>query len=349
MSENTKVLLKICLAVIAISAGVGGLFGLTQSEYQIVGFWRGALAGALISAPIATFELFYASGRAGRSLREGPLWRFLLVRTGVYTLATLIGEFLSRLPFIGTLAASGIGLDAALLSSFVFTMVIAAVFNFLLVVNQLLGKNVLFNLVTGRYHRPRQEVRVFLFADMVGSTGIAEQIGNQRFLQLLNSCFFDITEPVLLYGGEIYRYVGDEVIVTWKSGDRVANARAFDCVSAIEAIFSTKADEYWRDFGVSPSFRMALHSGSVVAGEIGDYKREITFLGDVVNTTARIVQACRELNHPILASGDLVDKVRIPAGVAVEPLGAFELRGKTEKVELYSVRTGTGADIQPGP
>ena len=130
LSENTKVLLKICLVVIAISAGVGGLFGLTQSGYQIVGFWRGALAGTLISAPIATFELFYASRRAGRSLREGPLWRFLFVRTGVYTLATLIGELLSRLPFIGTSAASGIGLDAALLTSFVFTMVIAAVFNF---------------------------------------------------------------------------------------------------------------------------------------------------------------------------------------------------------------------------
>jgi len=340
--------LKICLTVIAVSAFFGGVFGLTQSEFQIVGLWRGALAGALISAPIATFELFYARGVAGRSLRQAPLWQFLLVRTGVYTLATLIGELLSRLPFIGTTAASGIGLDSALLFSFAFTMVVATVFNFLLVVNQLLGKNVLLNLFTGRYHRPRQEARIFLFADMVGSTGIAEQIGNERFLQLLNSCFFDITEPVLRHGGEIYRYVGDEVIVTWKTGDRVANSRAFACGMAIDALFKARSVEYEREFGVAPAFRIALHSGQVVAGEIGDFKREITYLGDVVNTTARIVQACRETGQPILASAGLVGLTKAVAGMNLKPLGDFKLRGKSEMVELYSVGVGAQAEVRAG-
>ena len=97
-----------------------------------------------------------------------------------------------------------------------------------------------------------------------------------------------------------------------------------------------------------PAFRIALHSGPVVAGEIGDYKREITYLGDVVNTTARIVQACRETGQAILASADLVGVTEAPAGMDLKPLGEFKLRGKSEMVELYSVGAGVQAEIRTG-
>ncbi len=337
MSEQNKSSLQICLMVIMISAVAGGFFGLPQNEYQISGFWRGALTGTLISAPIVFFEVFFINGKGGRSLRKAPLWVFFTARTAVYTAATLVGESLARLPFTELAMSGTIALDAALFSTFVFTIVITSIFNLILVVNQLLGKNVLFNLLTGRYHRPRREERIFLFADMVGSTAIAERLGNEAFLRLLNRCFFDIGEPVLRYGGEIYRYVGDEVIVSWKLGDRKANMRALNCATAISEALGKGQAGFLRDFDVAPVFRVALHAGPVVAGEIGDYKREVTFLGDVVNTTARIEQVCGKMERSILASADIINMSDTPPGMVLENLGPVKLRGKAEPMELYAI------------
>jgi adenylate cyclase len=50
---------------------------------------------------------------------------------------------------------------------------------------QLIGPNVLGSLLTGRYCHPREEQRIVLFLDLVG-TGIAERIGNARFHALLS-------------------------------------------------------------------------------------------------------------------------------------------------------------------
>ena len=54
-----------------------------------------------------------------------------------------------------------------------------------------------------------------MFLDLKGSTAIAEKIGNQQFFKLLSDFYSDITDMILQTKGEIYQYVGDEVIVSW--------------------------------------------------------------------------------------------------------------------------------------
>ena len=77
--------------------------------------------------------------------------------------------------------------------------------------------------------------------------------------------------------------------------------------------------------------------GPVVAGEIGDYKREITYLGDTVNTGARIQQACRDLDRQILVSDALVKAANVPAVLHLEDMGSVSLRGKAESVALFAL------------
>ena len=83
----------------------------------------------------------------------------------------------------------------------------------------------LFNLFTGKYHKPREERRIFMCLDLKSSTSIAEKLGDIQYHCLLNQFFFDITKCILYTDGEIYRYVGDEVVVSWsmKSGLQNAN------------------------------------------------------------------------------------------------------------------------------
>ncbi len=67
----------------------------------------------------------------------------------------------------------------------------------------------------GRYHRPRAEERFFLFIDIVGSTPVAEKLGALSVHRYLDRIFQAASDPVDDYRGEVYQYVGDEMVVTW--------------------------------------------------------------------------------------------------------------------------------------
>ena len=112
-----------------------------------------------------------------------------------------------------------------------FSLAAAFVFVFILDVNSLLGQNVLINFITGRYYAPRLESRVFLFIDMEGSTGLAERLGPLAFHRLVNRFVLDLTQPIVAARGEIHRYIGDELIATWKLEEGIAAAGASRPVS----------------------------------------------------------------------------------------------------------------------
>src|SRR6185437_62503 len=111
----------------------------------------------------------------------------------------------------------------------------------------------------GRYHNPRIEERALLFIDMRASTAIAERLGELSYLRLLNRFVGDVSFAVAEAGGAIHKYVGDEVIATWRLGP-VANPPA--CVSAVFAArdrIAAQGPAYEREFGVVPDFRASLH------------------------------------------------------------------------------------------
>ena len=70
----------------------------------------------------------------------------------------------------------------------------------------------------------------------------------------------------------------------------------------------------------------------------------IVFLGDTVNTTARLEQVARELDLPAIISGGLLRHTSMPAGLESFPLGQRRLRGKDLEVELHGLRSRNDAD-----
>jgi adenylate cyclase len=219
----------------------------------------------------------------------------------------------------------------------VFSFVVGWVYSFLDDVNHLLGHNVLFHFLTGRYYRPRQEQRVFLFIDMEGSTELAERLGELEFHRLVNRFVVDLSEAIVAWRGEVHKYVGDELIATWRLRDGVAEARCVRaCFEAFDRL-AARAPFYRREFGAAIECRAGLHCGPVVAGEMGSVKREIAFLGDTVNTTARVKEFCRQTGDRILASAQLVDRLALPADISKRPLGDRHLRGKRSDVALYAL------------
>lgn len=321
-----------------IGVSYGGLIGSMFRGTALIGAAIGAIDGAVITAPIAGIELFLLRTRWGRAVQEAPF----LVTFGAKWLAygTLISIVNLRSP--GVLVLGRMGLAAPLPASVAYLSVgfsFAAAFAFLFVfqVSQIVGPRTLGHIVLGRYHQPHLEERFFLFIDIRGSTTLAERIGPVAVHRFLARVFSLASDPIGDHRGEIYQYVGDEMVVTWRLGEGRPDARPIACLFAIAARLEAAAAEFQRDFDVAPRLRAALHAGPVISGEIGESKRDIVFHGDVMNTAARLEQATRDLDRQFLASAEAVNRLEGVDRYGLEPLGPRALRGRLAPVEVYAV------------
>jgi adenylate cyclase len=327
------------LWVTALAAALGATYSemeALQRGGQVLTVYylaRGALTGAVIAGILTSFDGFVLRGPLGAPLRRAPFSMHVAVRTGIYLVVILFGlKFGSYLfPSPGERGVESVDVLVSLATAFLFA--------FMVDVNTLLGQNVLLNFITGRYYAPRLESRVFLFLDMEGSTGLAERLGPLAFHRLLNRFVLDLTQPIVAARGEIHRYIGDELIVTWKLKDGTTDGRCVAaCFAAIDRL-ARHAPDYRREFGAAVTVRAGLHCGPVVTGEMGSVRKEIVFLGDTVNTTARIQELCRETGDRVIASADLIDRLELPPGIAKRSLGDLRLRGKGADLALYTLTT----------
>ena len=204
-------------------------------------------------------------------------------------------------------------------------------------VNDNYGQGVFKNMLLGRYHQPKQEDRIFMFLDIKGSTRIAEELGNIEYFKLLSRFFLDTSNPVLESSGEIYQYVGDEVVISWPLKVGLERSQALTCFFSIEDKINAKASQYQKEFGLVPEFKAGLHFGEVTIGEVGSLKKDIVFSGDVLNTTSRIQDQCNQFGVNLLVSKKLLDLMPEADRYHTKRLKEIALRGKQRPVTLYSV------------
>ena len=226
--------------------------------------------------------------------------------------------------------------DASFLSVVVYIVAGILVSQFYTEVSESIGHEVLNNFFTGKYHRPIEEERIYMFLDMRSSTTIAESLGHVMYFKMLREYFADLSEAVIQYSGEIYQYAGDEMIVTWGLKKGLQNNNCIQCFFAMKKIINGHAAKYREKFGVLPQFKAGLHCGKVTTGEIGVIKKEIIFTGDVLNTTARIQGLCNQFNVDILVSGELIKRLYPDPSLAIKSLGENQLRGRDEKMGLFT-------------
>lgn len=217
------------------------------------------------------------------------------------------------------------------------SLAISLVSNFMDELYRKLGSDAIYNLVLGKYHQVRQEERIFLFIDINNSTDIAEEMGELEFSHFLQDFFYDISEPIARYFGKVYQYVGDEVVVSWPLKRGLRFALCVRCFFAIQKQIRRYKEQYEKRYQRVPEFKAALHGGNVVVSEVGKYKSEIAYHGDVLNTTARILSKCHELQSELLVSDWVLTQLDMPKYLKSDAMGSFQLKGKQQEVELHSV------------
>ena len=320
------------LAVFAASVLFGATLGAGFSLYNA---YASIGTAVLIGLPLFTFEAFFVNSALGAGFRRWPFSRFVAARCAVWLAWIFVATVHSHRWLWSTEAVAWTGTDLWWTIAFSFTVSLVVVSA--LTLSRLIGPGVFRNLLLGRYHSPTEERRALLFIDLADSTAIAERIGATRFLALMNAIVYDIDAALEGSGGAIYRYVGDEAIITWRLDGTRDLSVAVEVVFRLRARIADRGEEYRSRFDVLPDFRAALHAGPVVAGEMGDRKLEIVLLGDTVNTTARIEQACRELDRAFLVSAEALALINLPNEAESERMPPAALKGKSRQVELYAI------------
>lgn len=203
-------------------------------------------------------------------------------------------------------------------------------------INEKYSPGVFFDILVGKYAQPRDERRIIMFIDMRDSTTIAEKLGHKDNYKFIRDFIYFISAGVMEYGGRIYQYVGDEIVISWPQSRRNAKKAVYALIEARKSLHKN-SDTFHREYGVTPEFKAAIHVGTVTIGEIGLIKRDLVMSGDTMNTAARMRTACNELNQKFIISKDFMDLVRLKDW-QVEPLGPIELKGKNTNVELFGLK-----------
>jgi class 3 adenylate cyclase len=173
-----------------------------------------------------------------------------------------------------------------------------------------------------------------LFADIVGSTPLAERLEPEDFTALIGGCVDRMCRAVEQFGGVIDAYMGDGIAAffgfpaaTEDDADRAASA-ALSVVRAIDGY----ADEVRKTWSLSElNVRVGVNSGQVAIGVVGAAERHPVALGDTMNVAARL-QGTAEPGT-IVIGGATARKLR--GRFLVTPLGHVAVRGRERPVEAW--------------
>jgi class 3 adenylate cyclase len=207
---------------------------------------------------------------------------------------------------------------------------------------RLIGGPLLTSVVLGTYHRPVRQQLIVMFLDLANSTRLAEAMGELRVHDLITRFFFDIDEPIRVFGGTVLAYVGDEVIVSWPvSGDPARNGRCLGCFVAIERKIASLEGAYEAEFELVPKFRAGLHAGPVIVSECGDAKRQLAYFGDTMNVAARLCEYCKTIGRRLVVSADALRLMMVPPDLAVGDGKSIAARGRRERLEVHVIEPRT--------
>ena len=175
-----------------------------------------------------------------------------------------------------------------------------------------------------------------LFADVVGSTSLAETMDPEDWTQLMNEVFDLMSTAVFRYEGTIAQLQGDAMLAFF--GAPVAHEDDPDraVLAALDMVAAT--DEFARQLkaqrGLDIRIRAGINTGPVVVGNVGtDLRYEYTALGDAMNVAARMQSAAEPGSILITANTQRL----VASAFDVEDLGEISVKGKAEPVHAYRV------------
>ena len=180
-----------------------------------------------------------------------------------------------------------------------------------------------------------------MFCDIRSFTTLSENMPSKKVVTILNRYFTSLEKCISSNKGIINKYMGDGLMALF--GAPIPSSRhqlnaylaSLDMRRALRELNSS----FEREGLPNLSFGIGLHSGNVVAGNIGAESRmEYTVIGDTVNIASRIEGVCKEYRRDFLISEDTALSImKADPSVRLELVDFAEIRGRSEKVKIFGL------------
>lgn len=219
----------------------------------------------------------------------------------------------------------------------VYFVISSLVFSFLKIAKERFGRESFIKLLVGKYRKPTEENRVFMFLDLKSSTTIAEKLGHLAYSKLIQECFLDLNLVLDAHSAEVYQYVGDEAVLSWNFKHAVKRNNCVALFFAFQRRLLKRAPYYQKTYGHVPEFKAGLHGGKLIVVEVGSVKKELAYHGDVINTSSRIQDQCNIHGEKLLISKDLLDRLTLSSTYTDKYIGNLALKGKSSSLDIYAI------------
>jgi adenylate cyclase len=173
-----------------------------------------------------------------------------------------------------------------------------------------------------------------LFADVRGSTAMAERIVPQEFSRLMARFYGAVASVIDERHGLVDKFLGDGTVALFIPGFGGSD-HAGDAIAAARAIFAQTGNDgpkAWIPLGAG------VHTGKAFVGSIGEGDaRDFTALGDTPNTAARLTS--------LAGAGEILISAEAALAANLETTGlerrTLELRGREKKVDAWVAKART--------
>ncbi len=195
------------------------------------------------------------------------------------------------------------------------------------------------NVLIGKYQSPKEENNVFLFLNLKRSTDIAEKIGHKRYGQLIQDCFFDLSGSLVKHKARIYRFVGDEVVLNWELSKhpKLQLEDIIGTLASFQAKLNDQSVHYLKKYNEVPVFTGGAHVGVTTVVEVGEFKREIVYHGNVVKITSKLGQLCDSMGKQFIISKGLLETLLTTEKYKLNELGETHISDKSDPITIYEV------------
>lgn len=317
------------------------VFNVLTSEASLRSAIQGFVDAVLITLLVGGYLVFVRDGRLRQRFRRLGFWTDLALSSAIVLVLFLVGRGAGQVATSldpGRLLRSFT--DAHLVYALPFFVVVVVSVQFVLQMNRLIGANVLGYFAAGVYHRPKARSASSCSSISRAPPSSPSGWGAPGTSSCCAASWTISRSRCSMRKERSTSTRGDEVVITWMMEAGLRAANCVRCFFGIRAAVARHAARYERDFGVAPRFRGGLHGGTVTAGELGDLRQQIVFVGDILNTAARLEEYAKRMDLDLVASGLLLDRLTLPPGIKAARCGDLALRGKEAPVTAYGLSAG---------
>lgn len=184
------------------------------------------------------------------------------------------------------------------------------------------------------------EVEVtILFADIRNFTALSERHTPAEVVSMLNQYFSEMVRAITQHGGTVNKFIGDAIMAVFGAPKKLGNHAESAVLAAHEMLARLEAHNYLQSAKGEPIFDIGigLHSGNVIAGNIGaESRKEYTVIGDAVNLASRVEGLTKQYEISLLVTESVVAKLE-SAKFDLREIDTVTVKGRSMPCVLFEI------------